>query len=123
MREAMKHFIAVEIGISEYFQGREKQVIILSTVKSNCSVGFLSNKRRLNVCLTRAKCLLIVIGNAETLQKDGLWKLFIHYCVSNNSVWGERFKLSRMTSSEQRDLDKFNYIFFYFDKNGNSIFE
>jgi helicase MOV-10 len=58
----------VEIGTTEYFQGREKLIIIVSTVKSETGVGFLSNEKRLNVCITRAKSLLIIVGNAETLK-------------------------------------------------------
>lgn len=119
LKETLKHFVEVEIGTSEYFQGREKQVI-LSTVKSNSNnVGFLNNERRLNVCLTRAKSLLIVIGNAETLQKDKMWKLFIHYCASNNSVWGENFKLSKLTKEEHKKLDELNLIFSKSNENQN----
>lgn len=58
----------VEVGTSEYYQGREKLIIIISTVKSQASVGFLSDERRLNVCLTRAKALMIVVGNSNTLK-------------------------------------------------------
>lgn len=58
----------IEMGTAEYYQGREKKIIIMSTVKSKCSVGFLKDEKRLNVCLTRAKSLMVVIGNADTLQ-------------------------------------------------------
>lgn len=69
-RDKLKRILprAVEIGTSEYFQGREKLIIIISTVKSKAGVGFLSDERRLNVCLTRAKALMIIVGNPETLQ-------------------------------------------------------
>jgi helicase MOV-10 len=58
----------VEVGTTEYFQGREKLIMIISTVKSKAGIGFLKDERRLNVCMTRAKALMIVVGNAETLQ-------------------------------------------------------
>jgi helicase MOV-10 len=68
LRDAMKHADKIEIGTAEYYQGREKKIIIISTVKSRDSVGFLKSEKRLNVCITRAKCLLILVGNADTLQ-------------------------------------------------------
>lgn len=58
----------IEVGTSEYYQGREKLIMILSTVRSKTSIGFVSDKRRLNVCLTRAKALMIIVGNSDTLQ-------------------------------------------------------
>lgn len=68
LRASLLHAPDVEIGTAEYYQGREKKIIIISTVKSRNSVGFLKNEKRLNVCITRAKSLLILVGNADTLQ-------------------------------------------------------
>lgn len=68
LKNALGHIRSVEIGTAEYYQGREKKIIIISTVKSQASVGFLSSEKRLNVCITRAKSLLILVGNADTLQ-------------------------------------------------------
>ncbi|CAH8277234.1 unnamed protein product [Arabidopsis lyrata] len=58
------------------FQGGEEDVIIISTVRSNCNrkVGFLSNRQRANVALTRARHCLWVIGNETTLARSGsIW--------------------------------------------------
>ncbi|KAG4955112.1 hypothetical protein JHK87_040706 [Glycine soja] len=59
------------------FQGGEEDIIIISTVRSNGSgkVGFLSNRQRANVALTRARYCLWIIGNATTLvNSDSVWR-------------------------------------------------
>ncbi|CAL9730229.1 DNA polymerase alpha-associated DNA helicase A [Monosporozyma unispora] len=63
----------IEISTVDGFQGREKEVIVLSLVRSNekFEVGFLSEERRLNVAMTRPKKQLCVIGNMEMLQRCG----------------------------------------------------
>lgn len=92
----------IEIGTAEYYQGREKKIIIISTVKSKTGIGFLKNEKRLNVILTRAQSLLIVIGNPETLQQDSLWKTFIHFCYQNNAIVGEQFSMKSISSEDER---------------------
>lgn len=83
-------FPKVEIGTVDAFQGREKKIIIISTVRSQTKhVGFLRNEKRLNVAITRAKCLLIIIGNSATLQKCLIWNKFIEYCFNNNAIVGD----------------------------------
>jgi hypothetical protein len=62
------------------FQGQEKDIIILSTVRSGSAptIGFLRDARRMNVALTRAKSSLFVIGNARTLERgDERWKTIV----------------------------------------------
>ena len=61
----------VEVGIVEAFQGREKDYIILSCVRSNehQEIGFLDDPGRLNVALTRAKYGIVIIGNPKVLNK------------------------------------------------------
>ncbi|XP_078409442.1 RNA helicase Mov10l1-like [Cetorhinus maximus] len=87
----------IKVGSVEEFQGQEKLVIIVSTVRSSeenlCEdtryvLGFLSNPKRFNVAITRAKALLIVVGNPHILLKDPCWGAFLEYCVVNDAYVG-----------------------------------
>jgi len=85
----------VKVGSVENFQGQEKKVIIISTVRSSpdhiafdkaFQLGFLSESKRFNVAITRAKALLVVIGNANILWMDECWRKLIQLCLSRNTV-------------------------------------
>ncbi|KAI1468771.1 DNA helicase [Daldinia caldariorum] len=64
-------FPGIELGSVDGFQGREKEAVIVSLVRSNPEgeVGFLSEKRRLNVAMTRPKRSLVVVGDSETVRR------------------------------------------------------
>ena len=76
----------VEVRTVDGYQGREKEVILFSCVRSNSegNVGFLSDSRRLNVALTRARRGLIVVGNPETLRCDEDWSAWLEHVRSRN---------------------------------------
>lgn len=71
----------IEIKTVDGFQGREKEVIIVSFVRSNPegNLGFLEDLRRLNVSITRAKRKLILIGDSLTLSNNEVYYNLIHY--------------------------------------------
>merc|ERR1711953_512820 len=75
----------VEIASVDAFQGREKDIIIISCVRSNehQGIGFLADPRRLNVALTRAKYALILVGNPKVLCKQNLWNHLLHHYKEN----------------------------------------
>jgi len=82
----------VQIQTVDGFQGGEKDVIIISLVRSNDTeeVGFLSDHRRLNVAFSRARKKLVVIGDSSTLEKSEYLKYVLDYFQSNDfyfSVW------------------------------------
>ncbi|KAF9879902.1 hypothetical protein CkaCkLH20_02713 [Colletotrichum karsti] len=68
-----EQFPGIELGSVDGFQGREKEAVIVSLVRSNTEgeVGFLGEKRRLNVAMTRPKRSLTVIGDSETVKRLG----------------------------------------------------
>ena len=71
----------IEIDTVDGFQGREKEVIILSLTRSNNSgnIGFLKDLRRLNVSITRAKRKLIIIGDSITLSEHPVYDSLFNF--------------------------------------------
>ncbi|WP_457741462.1 IGHMBP2 family helicase [Thermococcus sp.] len=78
----------VEIKTVDGYQGREKEVIILSFVRSNRrgELGFLKDLRRLNVSLTRAKRKLIMIGDSSTLSAHPTYKRLVEFVKERETV-------------------------------------
>ena len=74
-REENERYHGLEIKTVDGYQGREKDVIVLSSVRANEAgeMGFLTDRRRLNVAITRARRGLIVLGHPRTLRNDSSW--------------------------------------------------
>eukprot|EP00833_Pecoramyces_ruminatium_P017062 jgi/Orpsp1_1/1191094/evm.model.d7180000083464.1 len=69
----------INVNTVDSYQGQESDIVILSCVRSNThSLGFLRDKRRLNVSITRARYTLIIFGDSDTLCKDKEWKKIIN---------------------------------------------
>ncbi len=79
--KTLVHESGLEIGSVDGFQGREKEAIILSLVRSSESgqIGFLSDMRRLNVAITRARRCLIVVGDSATVGRHPVYSRFVAY--------------------------------------------
>jgi len=78
----------IEVRSVDGYQGREKEVIVFSAVRSNPegNVGFLNDSRRLNVALTRAKRGLIVIGDPKTLRNQRDWDFWLTWAEEKNLI-------------------------------------
>ena len=82
----------ITIDTVDGFQGQERDLMLLSMTRSNerGEIGFLSDKRRMNVALTRAKRKLIVIGDSSTLAQHDFFDALLRYVEekgSYRSVW------------------------------------
>ncbi len=82
----------IEVKTVDGFQGREKEVILLTCVRSNLQgeLGFLSDLRRINVAITRAKKKLIIVGDSSTLSSLPFFDQLIKYAESIHgykSIW------------------------------------
>jgi predicted DNA helicase len=71
----------IEVKSVDGFQGREKEVILISLVRSNIAkaIGFVSDARRLNVAMTRAKSKLVMIGDRKTLEPNAPFDQFFDW--------------------------------------------
>ena len=89
LRDDLKEVLSEkDIQTIDGFQGQERELIIISLVRSNTNgtIGFLKDYRRMNVALTRAKKKLIVIGDSATIGMDSFYNDFLSY-VENEGTY------------------------------------
>jgi len=88
LNQESSHNDGIIIGSVERFQGNERKVIILSTVRSKGEgMGFLKDYQRFNVAITRAKELLLVIGDPQVLLTDKNWRELINHTRKQKSYF------------------------------------
>ncbi|XP_044006980.1 uncharacterized ATP-dependent helicase C29A10.10c-like [Aphidius gifuensis] len=74
--DEIKNKLKWEVNTVDSFQGQERDIIIMSCVRSS-GIGFLSDKQRLCVALTRAKHALYLCGNFHTFERDYMWSTLL----------------------------------------------
>ncbi|XP_059699608.1 protein ZGRF1 isoform X1 [Haemorhous mexicanus] len=69
----------VQVSTVDAFQGAEREIIVLSCVRTR-HLGFIDSERRMNVALTRARRHLLIVGSLPCLSRNRLWGRVIHHC-------------------------------------------
>ncbi|KAL9887935.1 putative RNA helicase armi [Glossina fuscipes fuscipes] len=86
-----------KIGIVEEFQGQEREIILISGVRSSkehiCDdmhhgLGFIRNERSTKLAISRPRCLLMIYGNPDILFLDPHWRMIINYGIDNDAYLG-----------------------------------
>lgn len=88
----MRHQTKISVNTIDSFQGQERDIVFISLTRSNAEgvIGFLSDTRRMNVAMTRARKKLVVIGDSSTLSKAKFYADFIAYAEkldAYHSAW------------------------------------
>ncbi|KAK1342256.1 hypothetical protein QTO34_015012 [Cnephaeus nilssonii] len=73
------HLTAVQVSTVDAFQGAEKEVVVLSCVRTR-QVGFIDSEQRMNVALTRGRRHLLIVGHLACLRRNRLWGRVIQHC-------------------------------------------
>lgn len=110
----------IEFNTVDGFQGREVDILVLSTVRAAVqnspdmlsSIGFVADVRRMNVALTRAKLSLWILGNARTLRTNNNWAALVKDAKERNLVvsakipYNSMFKISSRKRLGSENSDK-----------------
>ena len=97
----------IKVGTTELFQGDEREIMILTCVRSQSkhlehdfkfNLGFISNPKRINVAISRAKSLLIILGNAELLNTDENFRKILKKINQMQCYEGPKLEIMSKTS-------------------------
>jgi len=120
---------SVEVASVDAFQGREKDYIVVSCVRSNerQGIGFLNDPRRLNVALTRAKYGVVIVGNPKVLSQQMLWNNLLNHFKDNGClVEGPLSALKQCMMKFQRPRKYYNrrmpMVSVQYDRKNNDAF-
>ena len=77
----------ISVNTVDGFQGQERDIVIISLVRSNSNgqIGFLSDLRRMNVAITRARMKLVIMGNAETMCHTAFYRKLFEYVKGDDN--------------------------------------
>lgn len=115
LKQKLDNYPKLEIASVDSYQGKEKDLIIFSTVRSSnkskfddkSKIGFMKDFRRLNVALTRAKRGMIIIGNSDTLKTDKkTYGPFIDWCTDVNLI----YNMSNVNNNYNNYYNTTNFI-------------
>ncbi|XP_068501053.1 helicase SEN1 isoform X3 [Phaseolus vulgaris] len=104
----------IEFNTVDGFQGREVDILLLSTVRAahsgiiaseinSNSIGFVADVRRMNVALTRAKLSLWILGNARTLQTNQNWAALVKDAKERNLIMRARMPYHSMFKTDKNN--------------------
>lgn len=87
---------SIRVGTVDDYQGQEELIIIVSTVIGSANAravqamahGLMASPQRFNVAITRAKALLVVVGDPNALWEDASWRALLQYAVDHNAYRG-----------------------------------
>ena len=108
LKEKLALVSKVEVSSIDGFQGKEKEVIVFSTVRNNPegTLGFTDSPYRINVLLTRAKCAPIGVGNRDILRNSTIWAEW----TFEHPILTEKEFFEAKTVSEDELFDQNNNI-------------
>ena len=101
----------IMVASTEKFQGQERLVMLISTVRSSTDedgewsrkLGFLINPQRFNVSVTRARSLLIVIGDPHLLTRDKCWGDYLEFAISKQAYVGCQYEAKSRRNERRQE--------------------